>query len=127
MEGTKKEVYTLTETYKDNDAEVIGAYDSKYAMVKGFAKHLACEVVQDELGLKNSESKEAKKLRTIAKKVAVVLADLIPSILGVEDWGRDEEGCCRYGKSVFGYDTMPLESVEDDEVDDEDEEEDGDE
>ena len=124
MEGTKKEVYTLTETYKDNDAEVIGAYDSRYAMVKGFAKHLACEVVQDELGLKNSESKEAKKIRKIAKKVAVVLSDLIPSILGVEDWGRDEEGCCRYGKSVFGYDTMPLECAgdgddEEDEVDDE--------
>ena len=119
MEGTKKEVYTLTETYKDNDAEVIGAYDSKHAMVKGFAKHLACEVVQDELGLKNSESKEAKKLRKIAKKVAVVLADLIPTILYVEDWGRDEEGCCRYGKSVFGYDTTPIESVDDDEEDEE--------
>lgn len=119
MEGTKKEVYTLTETYKDGDPEVIGAYDSKQAMVKGFAKHIACEVVQDELGLKNSESKEAKKLRKIAKKVAVVLADLIPSILYVEDWGRDEEGCCRYGKSVFGYETMPLESVDDDEEDEE--------
>lgn len=120
MNEKEKQVYTLTETYKDNDSEIIGAYDSKHAMVKGFAKHLACEVVQDELGLKNSESKEAKNLRKIAKKVAVVLADLIPSILDVEDWGRDEEGCCRYGKSVFGYDTMHLECAGD--GDDEDEE-----
>lgn len=113
MEGTKKEVYTLTETYKDNDAEVIGAYNSKRAMIRGLAKRIAEEVTHDEKGY----LVEADEYVEVAKKVAVVLADLIPSILGVEDWGRDEEGCCRYGKSVFGYDIMPLESVDDDEKD----------
>ena len=125
MEEKEKQVYTLTETYKDNDPDVIGAYDSKHAMVRGFAKQLALEVVNDELGFGDSEEK--KSACRIAKRIAVVLADLVPTILGAEEWGRDEEGYCRYGKSVFGYDTMPLESVEDDEVDDEDEEEDGDE
>ena len=115
MEGTKKEVYTLTETYKDNDADVIGAYDSKRAMIRGLARRIAEEVTHDEKGY----LVEADKYVEIAKKVAVVLADIIPSILGLEDWGRDEEGCCRYGKSVFEYDTMPIESVDDDEEDEE--------
>lgn len=119
MEGTKKEVYTLTETYNDGNPEVIGVYDSKRAMIRGLARNIAEEVTHEEKGYLVKADEYVK----VAKKVAVVLADLIPSILGEEDWGRDEEGCCRYGKSVFGYDTMPLESVDgEDEEDEEDDE-----
>ncbi len=103
MSKKKKEVYILQATYKDNDPETIGAYDSMQAMMRGFAKCIAEEVASD-VGTAKSED--------LSHAVARELADLIPAFFD-ENYPRDEEGFIRYGKTKYGYETMEVESVDD--------------
>lgn len=108
----KNEVYILQATYKDNDPETIGAYDSMQAMMRGFAKSIADEI----LGYPEKGGVEQK----IAHEVAKTLADLIPAFFD-HDYPRDEEGYIRYGKTTYGYNTMQVESVDENEEDENEE------
>ena len=98
-----KEVYILKSTYKDNDPEMIGAYDSMQAMMRGFAKSIADDII---------ENPRAGVEEKVEYEIAKALADLIPAFFD-EDYPRDEEGCISYGKTTYGYETMEVESVED--------------
>ena len=109
----KKEVYILQATYKDNDPETIGAYDSMLAMMRGFAKSIADEI----LGYPEKGGVEQK----VAHEVAKTLADLIPAFFD-ENYPRDDEGCIRYGRTTYGYETMEVESVEEENEEDGNEE-----
>jgi len=104
----KKEVYILQEAYKDNDPDTVGAYDSMQAMMRGFAKSIADGI----LGYPEKGGIEQK----VAYEVARTLADLIPAFFD-DDYPRGEDGCIRYGKSVYGYDVMQVESVDENEED----------
>ena len=108
----KKEVYILHATYKQNDPETIGAFDSMQAMMRGFAKCVAEEVIGES-------ANRGLPFDKLAEKVAVELADLIPAFFD-EDYPRDEEGCISYGKTTYGYETMEVESVEDEAGENED-------
>ena len=100
----RKEVFILTETYKDNDPETIDTYDSMKALVMGLAEHVAEDVAAD-CG--------KKKPAEVARKVANVLATVIPGILR-QEWACDDEGYfCQYGQSIYGYSVMDLQGVED--------------
>ena len=107
----KKEVYILQATYKDNDPETVGAYDSMRAMMRGFAKSITQDVLSDNIGVKFDK---------VAMRLAVTLADLIPAFFD-NDYPRDEDGCIRHGKTVYGYETMQLESVDENEEDENEE------
>jgi hypothetical protein len=104
-EKRKRKVFILTATYKVNDPVTIGAYDSMQAMMRGFAKCVAEEVISE------SENR-GLPFDKLSEKVAVELADLIPAFFD-DSYPRDEEGCIRYGKTTYGYETMDVESVED--------------
>jgi hypothetical protein len=106
LDKPKKEIYILQSTYKQGDPEMVGAYDSMRAMMRGFAKSIADEI----LGYPDKGGVEQK----IAHEVAKTLADLIPAFFD-HDYPRDEEGYIRYGKTTYGYDTMPVEGVDEDE------------
>lgn len=108
----KKEVYILQATYKENDPENIGAYDSMQAMMRGFAKSIADEI----LGYPEKGGVEQK----IAHEVAKTLADLIPAFFD-HDYPRDEEGYIRYGKTTYGYEIMQVEGVDENEEDENEE------
>lgn len=108
----KKEVYILQATYKDNDPEAVGAYDSMRAMMRGFAKSIADEI----LGNPRTGAEEE-----VAYEVAKTLADLIPAFFD-HDYPRDEEGCIRYGRTTYGYETMEVDSVEEENEEDGNEE-----
>ena len=114
-EKPKKEVYILKATYKENDPETIGAYDSMQAMMRGFAKCIAEEIIGEN-------ANRGLPFDKIAEKVAVELADLIPAFFD-DDYPRDEEGYIRYGKTTYGYDVMDLKSLDNDGSDDEEGEE----
>ena len=104
-EKKDRQVFILTATYKDNDPETIGAYDSMQAMMRGLAKCVAEDVIVED-------ANRGLPFDKLAEKVAVELADLIPAFFD-ENYPRDEEGCIRYGKTTYGYETMDVESVED--------------
>lgn len=108
----KKEVYILQATYKDNDPETIGAYDSMQAMMRGFAKSITQDVLSDNIGVKFDK---------VAMMLAVTLADLIPAFFD-DNYPRDEDGCIRCEKTTYGYETMEVESVEEENEEDENEE-----
>lgn len=112
-----KQVYLLHETYKECGDETIGAYDSMQAMMRGFAARIAGEI---------TESSGKRPKEAVGCMIANALADLIPAFFD-DTYPRDDEGCISYGDSRFGYDIMPIESVEDEEEDekspDEDDEE----
>ena len=110
MSKKKKEVYILHATYKDNDPETIGAYDSMQAMMRGFAKSIADEI----LGNPRTGAEEK-----VGYEIAKTLADLIPAFFD-ENYPRDEEGYIRDGKTTYGYETMEVESVEDEADENED-------
>ena len=100
----KKEIYILQSTYKQGDPEPVGAYDSMHAMMRGFAKYIAEEIIgnprtgaEEEIGL----------------KIAKTLADLIPAFFD-DDFPRDEEGYIRYGNTTYGYDVLEMESIDSD-------------
>ena len=98
----KKEIYILQATYKDNDPEIVGAYDSMHAMMRGFAKLIASEVEDDN---RNATPKD------LVRMVAVALADLMPAFFS-DDFPRDEEDCIRYGNTTYGYEVLEMESVD---------------
>lgn len=103
-EKKNREVFILTETYKDNDMENVGTYDSMKALVMGLAEHVAEDV---------AACCSKKKPAEVAKKVAKALATVIPGILGHE-WACDDEGYfCQYGQSIYGYNVMDLQGAED--------------
>lgn len=101
-----REVYILQSTYKQGDPEIVGAYDSMRAMMRGFAKSIADEI----LGYPEKGGIEQK----IVHEVAKTLADLIPAFFD-QYYPRDEDGYIRYGKTTYGYDTMRVEGVEENE------------
>lgn len=101
----KRKVYIVSETYKDNDPEDIGCYDSEAAAVRGLARWIASEVWH------NLNKDELKKPHVVAGAVAEALATVIPGFLG-EDWALDEDGCCSYGRSHYGWREMEVESID---------------
>lgn len=105
LDKPKKEIYLLRATYKDNDPETIGAYNSMRSMMRGFAK----SIVDDVLGM-SFENNGRVKLKDV-HEVAKALADLIPAFFD-HDYPRDDEGCISYGGTTYGYETMEVESVE---------------
>lgn len=111
-------VYIISETYKDNDPEDIGCYDSEAAAVMGLARWIASEVLHD------LNEDELKKPDVVAGAVAEALATVIPGFLG-EDWAVDEDGYCSYGRCHYGWREMEVESI--DKKEDEKEKEEGDE
>lgn len=108
----KKEVYILQATYKDYDPETIGAYDSMQAMMRGFAKSIADDII----GNPRTGAEEE-----VGYKIAKTLADLIPAFFD-ENYPRDDEGYIRYGRTTYGYETMEVESVEEENEEDGNEE-----
>ena len=115
------DVFLLEETYKDGDPEVIGAYDSMRAMIKGLANRIADDCIADVFGVNGKVSDKALKA---IKETAKSCASMIPAILHCDF--ADEE--CRRGRTVYGYSQLPVEgeagSEDDQDDDDEDEEED---
>lgn len=111
-----KEVYLLRSTYKDNDPDTIGAYDSMRAMMRGFAKVIADEVLRDSCVDFDEVLRDnvGVNFYKAALRLAVTLADRIPAFFD-HQYPRDEEGCIRYGKTTFEYDVIPLESVDENE------------
>jgi len=105
----KKEVYILREIYNQGDPEIVGAYDSMRAMMRGFAKSIAEEI----LGYPEKGGVEQE----VAYEVARTLADLIPAFF-CDDYPRDD-GFIRYGKSVYGYDAIQVEGVDENEEEEE--------
>ena len=111
-------VYLLQSTYKECDPEILGAYKSMKGLCRGFADVIAQDCLVD-FGEKDDDS----DLSVMVKKVARKVARLLPNLLKV-DFCEDE---CRDGRTVYGYDTMPVESDEGDYEGDEDGEEDNEE
>lgn len=99
-----KKVYLLHETYKDNDQETIGAYDSMEALCLGFARVIAedrlTEMRPDSYG-QMAENAVSEALRGVARDVAT----LLPALLGHE-WAGDE---CRDGRTVYGWEEIDVE------------------
>lgn len=114
----KKEVYILQATYKDNDPETVGAYTSMKGLCRGFADAIAYECLVD-FGEKDDDSDLSFMVKKVARKVARLLPDLIKA-----DFCEDE---CRDGRTVYGYETIPVESDECEEDGEEDNEEDSEE
>lgn len=98
----KTKVHILTEDYDNGGKEPVGCFDSERALVVGFARHIA-NGIRVEMGDKAS-------VQAVVDKVAVNLAVLIPALLS-EEWALDDEGCCSYGKCVYGWQEMDLESA----------------
>ena len=96
------EVFLLEETYKDGDPEVIGAYDSMRAMIKGLANRIADDCIADVFGVKGKVSDKALKA---IKETARSCASMIPAILHC-DFADDE---CRRGNTVYRYGQFPVE------------------
>ena len=99
----KNVVYVLTESYKDNDPETIGAYDSLTALCQGFARNYLHDSLAslDPKVLKKKEDLEAyltERMNTVAR--------MIPALIRC-DWAEDE---CRDGRSVYGWDVLDVES-----------------
>jgi len=114
----ENEVFLLEETYKDEDPEVVGAYDSMRAMINGLANRIADDCIADVFGVNGKVSDKALKA---IKATARSCAKMIPAILHC-DFVWDEE--CRIGKAVYGYSKMPIEGeAGPEDAEDEDEEE----
>lgn len=114
MSRKENNVYLLQSTYKECDPETIGAYKSMKGLCRGFADVIAQDCLVDF-----GEKDENSDLSVMVKKVARKVARLLPDLLKV-DFCEDE---CRDGRTVYGYEAMPVEDDgEDGEEDDEDEE-----
>jgi len=103
----EKVVYILRETYKDNDPDTIGAYNSMKALCRGFAQKIA-ESEMTGINLYDMKNEDLKKF---VVKTAEKVAKLIPDLLHV-DFADDE--CCD-GRSVYGIDELQVNSIEEDE------------
>ena len=115
MSRKENNVYLLQSTYKECDPETLGAYKSMKGLCRGFADVIAQDCLVDF-----GEKDENSDLSVMVKKVARKVARLLPDLLKV-DFCEDE---CRDGRTVYGYEAMPVESDEGDEDGEEDEEED---
>lgn len=118
MSKKDNRVYLLQSTYKECDPEILGAYKSMKGLCRGFADVIAQDCLVDF-----GEKDENSDLSVMVKKVARKVARLLPDLLRV-DFCEDE---CRDGRTVYGYDTIPVESDEGDYEGDEDGEEDNEE
>jgi len=102
-------VYILTESYKDNDPEISGVYDSIEAACRGFADRIAAGCVADIYPGPGMDI--PPKVEEAARASARTVARLLPTLIG-SDFGDDE---CRDGRTVYGLMEETLESVEEDE------------
>ena len=103
MSKKDNNVYILQRSYKDNDPDMICAYKSMKGLCRGFADVIANECLVD-FGEKDEDS----DLSVMVKKVSRKVARLLPDLLKV-DFCEDE---CRDGRTVYGYETIPVESDE---------------
>ena len=113
MRKKDNNVYILHSSYKDYDQDMICAYKSMKSLCRGFADVIANECLVDF-----GEKDENSDLSVMVKKVARKVARLLPDLLKV-DFCEDE---CRDGKTVYGYETIPVESDECDKEEDDGEE-----
>lgn len=111
-------VYLLQSTYKECDPETLGAYKSMKRLCRGFADAIAQDCL-DDFGEKDENSELSFMVKKVARKVARLLPDLLKT-----DFCEDE---CRDGRTVYGYEAVPVESDEGDEDGEEDNEEDSEE
>lgn len=118
MSKKDNNVYLLQSTYEECGPEILGAYKSMKGLCRGFA-----DVVAQDCLVDFGEKDENSDLAAMVKKVARKVARLLPDLLKV-DFCEDE---CRDGRTVYGYEAMPVESDEDDEDGEEDNEEDSEE
>lgn len=104
-EKKEKSVYVLTQTYKDYDPETLGAYDSLTALCQGFARSLALDRLPcSKRELLKTDAEFRKAIDDLANDVA----RLIPSLLRC-DWAEGDE--CRDGRTVYGWEEIPVGSV----------------
>jgi len=101
----KRKVYIVSETYKDNDPDDIGCYDSEAAAVRGLARRVAAAVLND------LNADQVKKPDVVAGAVAETLATVIPAFLS-HDWAMDEDGYCSYGRCHYGWREMEVEGID---------------
>ena len=120
MSKKNNNVYILQGTYKECDPETLGVYKSMRGLCRGFADVIAQDCLVDYRLLNSGDRNFNSDLEVMMKKVARKVARLLPDLLQV-DFCEDE---CRDGKTVYGYEAMPVESDEGDEDGEEDEEED---
>ena len=120
MSRKENNVYLLQSTYKECDQETLGAYKSMKGLCRGFADVIAQDCLVDF-----GEKDENSDLSVMVKKVARKVARLLPDLLKV-DFCEDE---CRDGRTVYGYEALPVEDDEngdnegnEDDEDDEDNE-----
>ena len=104
-EKKEKSVYVLTQTYKDNDPDTLGAYDSLTALCQGFARSLALD------RLPCSKRKLLKTDAAFRKAIDDLVNDVARLILALLrcDWAEEDE--CRDGRKVYGWDEIPVGSV----------------
>lgn len=114
MSRKENNVYLLHSTYKECDPETLGAYKSMKGLCRGFADVIAQDCLVD-FGEKDEDS----DLSVMVKKVARKVARLLPDLLKV-DFCEDE---CRDGRTVYGYEAMPVEDDGEDGEEDEEEDE----
>ena len=100
MSKKDNNVYLLQCTYKECDPETIGAYKSMKGLCRGFADVIAQDCLVDF-----GEKDENSDLSVMVKKVARKVARLLPDLLKV-DFCEDE---CRDGRTIYGYEAMPVE------------------
>ena len=113
-----KKVYTLHQTYKDGDPDILGAYDSMSALCRGFSLLMASSYLES---LGKPDDGIPFEVQEAAITVARLMAKKLPALLH-EEWADDE---CRDGQAVYGVDELIVEGEDDDEDDnDEDDEED---
>lgn len=87
-------VYILDARYKDNDDEILGAYDSLEALCVGFARSVA------ELLRSGGD---------MHPHIADTVARMMPSFLRVHGAKEDE---CRIGGTVYGWHTLAVETFD---------------
>lgn len=104
-EKKEKSVYVLTQTYKDNDPDTLGAYDSLTALCQGFARILALDRLPCS---KRKLLKNDAEFRKAIDDLVNDVARLIPALLRC-DWAEEDE--CRDGRTVYGWEEIPVGSV----------------
>ena len=103
MSKKESNVYLLQSTYKECDPDTLGAYKSMKGLCRGFADVIAQDCLVDF-----GEKDENSDLSVMVKKVARKVARLLPDLLKV-DFCEDE---CRDGRTVYGYEALPVEDDE---------------
>ena len=100
----EKSVYVLTQTYKDYDTETLGAYDSLTALCQGFARHLAIDRMPcSKRSSLNTDAAFRKAIDGLVNDVARLITALLRCDKKVDE--------CRDGRTVWGYDELPVGSI----------------